>query len=233
MPHRAEQAAAYVLHSRPYRETSLLVDLFTLEYGRISVVARGARRSGSVRRFALQPFQPIHVNWTGRHELKNLSHAEVPQVMAPPQGKSLLCGLYANELLQRLLQPADPHPRLYLYYTYLLRELVSSEDLEGALRTFERQLLESLGYGLALSQCEAQTFYHYDPKRGFYPATDASKTSSPAYLGAWLLAMAEDRYDQVEVKRASKRLMRDALSFLLGDKPLKSRELFMNTRRTA
>lgn len=229
MSQRAEQAAAFVLHSRPYRETSLLVDLFTLEYGRISVVARGARRSGSSRRFTLQPFQPLHVSWTGRHDLKNLTHAEVPQVMAQPQGKALLCGLYANELLQRLLQPADPHPRLYLYYTYLLRELIQPDDLEGALRTFERQLLNRLGYALELSSCNAHQYYVFDPRHGGMQLTDQQS----GYLGAWLHSIAEDNYDDADVRRAAKRLMREALAVLLGDKPLKSRELFMNTRRTA
>ncbi|WP_151669542.1 DNA repair protein RecO [Nitrincola schmidtii] len=229
MSQRAEQAAAFVLHSRPYRETSLLVDLFTLEHGRISVVARGARRSGSSRRFTLQPFQPLHVSWTGRHDLKNLSQAEVPQVMAQPQGKALLCGLYANELLQRLLQPADPHPRLYLYYTYLLRELTQSDDLEGALRTFERQLLISLGYALELSSCDAHHYYVFNPRHGGMQLTD----QQGGYLGAWLHSIAEDQYDDPDVRRAAKRLMREALAVLLGDKPLKSRELFMNTRRTA
>lgn len=228
MPPRAEQAAAYVLHTRPYRETSLLVDLFTLEQGRVSVVAKGARRSGSSRRFMLQPFQPLHVSFSGRHELKNLTQAEVPQVMAPPQGKALLCGLYANELLQRLLQPADPHPRLYLYYTYLLRELLSSTDLEGALRTFERQVLESLGYGLALSNCHANLTYRYDVKKGLVPSSDITS----GYQGSWLISIAEDCYDDPSVRRAAKRLMREALAPLLGEKPLKSRELFMKSRRT-
>lgn len=229
MSQRAEQAAAFVLHTRPYRETSLLVDLFTLEQGRISVVARGARRSGSSRRFTLQPFQALHVSWSGRHELKNLTQAEVPQVMAPPQGNALLCGLYANELLQRLLPPADPHPRLYLYYTYLLRELLQPDDLEGALRTFERQLLESLGYGLMLATCHASHYYRFDPELGLL--TDIEHPDN--YPGHWLLAIAEDRYDQPEVRRAAKRLMREALSVLLGGKPLKSRELFMKTRRSS
>lgn len=229
MYQHAEQAAAFVLHTRPYRETSLLVDLFTLEQGRIAVVAKGARRSGSSRRFTLQPFQPLHVSWTGRHELKNLSQAEVPQVMAQPQGNALLCGLYANELLQRLLQPADPHPRLYLYYTYLLRELLQPTDLEGALRTFERQLLESLGYGLALSACQTPLFYVYDAKKGLVQSVN----QRTGYLGAWLQSIAEDRYDDPNVRRAAKRLMREAFASLLGDKPLKSRELFMKSRRTA
>lgn len=229
MPQHAEQAAAFVLHSRPYRETSLLVDLFTLEYGRISVVARGARRSGSARRFTLQPFQSLHVSWSGRHELKNLSQAEVPQVMSQPVGKALLCGLYANELLQRLLQPADPHPRLYLYYTYLIRELQQSTDLEGALRTFERQLLENMGYGIALGHCLPGRYYQHDTQRGVIEVM----TDKGSYTGECLLAIAEDHYELAEVRRAAKRLMREALAPLLGVNPLKSRELFMKTRRTA
>ncbi|KGK43332.1 DNA repair protein RecO [Nitrincola sp. A-D6] len=229
MSQHAEQAAAFVLHSRPYRETSLLVDLFTLEHGRISVVARGARRSGSARRFTLQPFQALHVSWAGRHELKNLSQAEVPQVMAPLVGKALLCGLYANELLQRLLQPADPHPRLYLYYTYLIQELQQSADLEGALRTFERQLLENLGYGIGFSHCHPGCYYQYDTQQGMIEVT----ADRGCYTGTDLLAIAEDRYETVDVRRAAKRLMREALAPLLGVKPLKSRELFIKTRRTA
>lgn len=229
MPQHAEQAAAFVLHSRPYRETSLLVDLFTLEYGRISVVARGARRSGSARRFTLQPFQALHVSWSGRHELKNLSQAEVPQVMASPVGNALLCGLYANELLQRLLQPADPHPHLYLYYTYLVHELQQAVDLEGALRTFERQLLEDLGYGVALSHCLPGRYYQYDSQQGMIEV----RGDNSSYTGESLLAIADDCYELADVRRAAKRLMREALAPLLGAKPLKSRELFMKTRRTA
>ena len=229
MSQHAEQAAAFVLHSRPYRETSLLVDFFTLEQGRISVVARGARRSGSARRFTLQPFQSLHVSWSGRHELKNLNQAEVPQVMAPLVGKALLCGLYANELLQRLLQPADPHPRLYLYYTYLIQELQQSVDLEGALRTFERQLLENMGYGIALGHCLPGRYYQYDIQQGMIEVI----ADRGSYTGECLLAIAEDRYKDVNVRRAAKRLMREALTPLLGTKPLKSRELFMKTRRTA
>ncbi len=228
MAHRAEQAAAYVLHTRPYRETSLLVDLFTLEYGRVSVVARGAKRSSSSRRFTLQPFQPVHVSWTGRHELKNLSHSEVPQVVPQPQGKALLCGLYANELLLRLLQPADPHPKLYLYYTYLLTELLQCNDLEGALRTFEKQLLQSLGYAIDFTSCHADHYYQFNA----YDGGLHQAQSGQGYLGAWLLSIAEDQYDDLDVRRAAKQLMREAFAVLLGDRPLKSRELFLKTRRT-
>ena len=93
MAQRVDASAAYVLHSRPYRETSLLVDLFTLEQGKISAVARGARRAGSRMRATLQPFQSLHMGWQGRSELKNLSQAETSEIQPPLQGRALLCGL--------------------------------------------------------------------------------------------------------------------------------------------
>ncbi|RAU17772.1 DNA repair protein RecO [Nitrincola tibetensis] len=229
MQHRVEQAAAYVLHTRPYRETSLLVDLFSLEYGRLSLVANGARRPGSKRRHHLQPFQAVQVSWRGRHELKTLQSSEVPSVFMPLTGTALLCGLYVNELLQRLLSPAEPCPRLYLYYAYLLNELQLQQDIEGALRTFERQLLETIGYGIAFDAIQADISYTFDPNMGFTPV----ENDLGAYLGSYLLEIAEDRYENLIVRRIAKRLMREALSAVLGDKPLKSRELFLNYGRSA
>jgi len=141
MSQRVEASAGYVLHSRPYRETSLLVDFLTLEQGRISAVARGARRPRARLRSTLQPFQTLQLGWQGRQELKTLGTVEAVEISPPLSGRALLCGLYVNELLQRLLQPGEPCPRLFLYYRYVLNELLEGRDLEGALRTFERQLL--------------------------------------------------------------------------------------------
>lgn len=226
---RVEQTAAYVLHSRPYRETSLLVDLFSLEHGRVRAVARGARRAGSRRRHQLQPFQPLQVSWQGRHELRNLVASEPVAVTPPPQGKALLCALYVNELLQRLLEPHDPMPRLYLYYTYLLSALQQSAEIEGALRTFERQLLEDLGYGIDFASVSPGGGYRYDPEQGLVRALSAQAD----YAGDILLAIAAGDYQQPDVRSSAKRLMRQALTPLLGDRPLKSRELFRTARRTA
>lgn len=225
MSQRVDAAAAYVLHTRPYRETSLLVDLLTLEQGRVSLVARGARKPGSRLRATLQPFQSLQVGWQGRGELKTLRTAEPVESLLMLQGRSLLCGLYLNELLQRLLRPMDPHPRLFVYYRYALNELRQGQDLEGALRTFERQLLEQLGFGLEMSALQPGQSYRLDPERGLVPGTGPE-----TYLAEHLQAIAEDRYDDPAVRRSAKRLMRNRLTPLLGDRPLRSRELFLKRK---
>ncbi|UTW11808.1 DNA repair protein RecO [Marinobacterium rhizophilum] len=227
MDYRLDGQAAYVLHARPYRDTSLLVDCFTLEYGKVSLVARGARRPGSRSRASIQCFVPLQLSWSGRSELKTLSQAEA---VAPPvflQGRALLCGLYLNELLQRLLQPVDPHPQLYVYYQYALNELLLGQDIEGALRTFERRLLSEVGYALELSGLDAQALYLLQPQGGFQPVVlNPSTERQRCFGGQQLLAIGEDDYSDPRTRRAAKRLMRLALDQLLGGKALRSRELF-------
>nr|WP_067289517.1 DNA repair protein RecO [Marinobacterium profundum] len=227
MDYRVDGQAAYVLHARPYRDTSLLVDCFTLEHGKISLVARGARRPGSRSRSSIQAFVPLQLSWSGRSELKTLGQAEA---VAPPvflQGRALLCGLYLNELLQRLLQPIDPHPRLYVYYQYALTELLSGQDIEGALRTFERHLLSEIGYALELRDLDAHTLYFLRPEGGLRPVTAPREIDRPrCFGGLQLLAIGEDDYSEPQTKRAAKRLMRLALDQMLGGKVLRSRELF-------
>lgn len=234
MDYRQDGQAAYVLHTRPYRDTSLLVDCFTLEHGKVSLVARGARRPGSRLRASIQPFVPLQLSWQGRQELKTLSLAEA---VAPPlflQGRALLCGLYVNELLQRLLQPLDPHPRLYVYYQYVLNELVSGEDIEGALRTFEHQLLSETGYAPDLSGLDASKVYLLDAEDGLGPVATVPAGAAPrCFHGGHLQAVSQDDYSDPAVRRAAKRLMRLLIEQLLGGKALHSRELFQRTRPAA
>lgn len=225
MSQRVDAAAAYVLHSRPYRETSLLVDLLTLEYGKVSVVARGARKPGSRLRSTLQPFQSLQVSWQGRTDLKTLRSAEPVESLLMLQGKALLCGLYLNELLQRLLRPLDPHPRLFVYFRYALNELRLGQDLEGALRTFERQLLEQLGFALDTRALRPGSSYRLDADRGLVVCNRLD-----AYPAEHLQAIEQDLYDDPAVRRSAKRLMRHRLTPLLGDKPLRSRELFLKRK---
>lgn len=222
MQQQDQQHAAFVLHSRPYRETSLLVDLFVAEHGRVSVVARGARRPGSSLRQALQPFNQLAIRFRGRDELKTLLGAETAEHLPALQGRSLLCGLYANELLQRLLQPLEAMPRLFLFYRYLLNELIAANDLEGALRTFEHQLLKELGVWDDLNQF-SEPYYLYSEEMGWRALHEPQPRS---YTQAWLREIEADRYTDDNVRKAAKHLMRLKLNQLLGDKPLRSRALF-------
>jgi len=217
-----EQHAAFVLHTRPYRESSLLVDLFVVNHGRLTVVARGGRRPGSSLRQALQPFKQLSIRFKGREELKTLLAAEISEYLPALKGRALLCGLYANELLQRLLHPLEPMPRLFLFYRYLLNELISEQDLEGALRTFEHHLLRELGVWEDLNQL-TEPQYQFSQTDAWQPALNRV---GPVYQLDWLRDIEADRYTDPNVRKAAKHLMRIKLNILLGDKPLRSRALF-------
>ncbi|MGB0663900.1 MAG: DNA repair protein RecO [Pontibacterium sp.] len=226
MKYRVERQAGYVIHTRPYRDTSMLVDFFTIEHGRVSAVVRGARRPNAKLRAFLQPFTPLVLSWQGRGELKTiitLESADQPLMLV---GHSLMCGLYLNELLQRLLPIAEGFPKLYVYYQYALNALKAEDDVELALRAFELKLLSELGYGLALAELDAHSSYQLSPKGELTRIHSQPYTGVPVLQGAWLLAIAEDQYQDPQVRKVAKYLTRTLLALRLGDKPLKSRELF-------
>ncbi len=237
---------AWVLHTRPYKESSLIADLLTQDYGRISVVANGARGSatkkGKPRRGQLlQPFASLYVSWSGKTELKTLKSLEQRQVISLT-GTRLFSGLYANEILQRLLpvwQSVDGLPALY---QWLLEHLSSDVCLESVLRLFEKRLLECLGYGLPLGfeagsgqPLHPDSYYRYDPENGFWTLgysghhtqSGQSGVRKPrnSFSGAVLLALADNEVAEQGLPEL-KSLMRLALAPLLGDKPLRSRSLF-------
>lgn len=227
MATRVDPQAAYVLHSRPYRDTSLIVDFFTLEHGKVSAVVQGARRPGSKFRASVQPFVPIQLAWRGRHDLKTIIQAEPVAAMLFLQGDALLCGLYVNELVQRLLQPFAAHPQLYVYYQYVLNELLEGQDIEGALRTFEHRLLVELGVMPDLAHKIPSHIYVYEPQQGFIAQSVVTeKQKKYCFLGSQLSAIANDDYSELSVKNAAKRLMRILIDHALEGKPLRSRELF-------
>ncbi|MDX2423355.1 MAG: DNA repair protein RecO [Amphritea sp.] len=231
MSYQVEAQAAYVLHTRPYRETSLLVDLFTLEQGKVSVVVKGARSPRSRMRAMMQPFTPLQINLRGRHELKTLLQAEAVAAPVFLKGDALICGLYVNELLERLLQPSDPHPHLYVFYQYVLNELLAATDIELALRTFEQQLLQQLGYQFDVQECKPETIYRYESARGFVSVSQLSDALRPfCFSGDQLIGIVAEQYHRPEIRRAAKRLMRLALETQLGNRPLRSRELLQGYR---
>jgi DNA repair protein RecO (recombination protein O) len=227
----------YVLHYRLYRDTSLLVDLFTQDHGRITAVAKGARGNRSRLKGFLQPFVPLLTSWVGKTELVTLTHAEASEPPPHLKGDGILSGFYLNEVLLRVLERHDAYSRLYQCYHETLLALQNDPIERGKLRYFEKHLLIELGYGIELSK-EAYThspilsdqYYYFDPQQGLTKSTNSHfvEQSNHHYLGEHLLAIHKDDFSNPEVLRESKRLLKTALTPLLGSKPLKSRELFMD-----
>lgn len=231
----------YVLHRRPYRDSSLLLDVFTPEFGRVGLVARGARQAKSRSQALLQSFHPLLVSWSGNGELANLNAVESAAAAHWLTGPALMSGLYLNELLARLLHRFDPHPELYSSYETALAALVrASQDragvaLEPVLRIFEKRLLAELGYGLVLEYeadtgrpVEAGQVYAYHLGEGPVRWSDEAAAQANALLirGAGLLDLAREDLADAGSLREAKRLMRAALAAHLGNKPLASRRLF-------
>lgn len=238
---RIELQPAYVLHTRPYRETSLLLDLLTLDYGRLGAVARGVRRGKSRRRPLLNPFVPLLVSLAGRSSLKTLTGLEPDGPPRQLSGVALYSGFYLNELLVRLLEEQDAAPVLFDDYRRAVAALAghrAEESPEPLLREFEWRLMEALGYGVSFSR-EALTgeplraggIYRYDPEAGFV-ATSADAAGTESLLaGADLLACAVGDWSDPRTLATAKRLNRQMLRPLLGDRPLKSRAFFRTRGR--
>jgi DNA repair protein RecO (recombination protein O) len=224
---------AYVLHSYPFRETSLIVEVFTRDAGRVGVVARGARRPRSALRGTLLAFQPLLLSWSGKAELKTLHKAEWQGGYTPLRGLSLICGFYLNELLLRLLPRDDPHDRLFAVYEQTLRALATAIDRAPILRRFEQALLRELGYALTLDRdaesgaaIAADRRYVYVVERGPVPAAAAGALQNGVeLLGRTLIDMHADDYSSTLTQQQSKVLMRMLINHYLGSQVLHTRQL--------
>lgn len=238
--HRIDLTPVYVLHTRPFRSTSLIVELFSKNYGRVAVVARSARGPQSRYHGQLQLFTPMLASWSGLHELKMLGTIELNGMPLQLNQNPLFCGFYFNELLMRLLHKEDPHPALFDLYHDCLCQLEKNVSGSGSgkkniavtLRRFEKKLLDDLGYGLPLTfdaktreKIQANAYYQFIPNQGFF-LCDSMQDSQTYFLGADLINIATEKFDAEPVLIAAKKLMRYSLAFLLGNKPLNSRELF-------
>lgn len=232
---RVDLQPAYVIHRRPYRDSSVLLDIFTAEYGRISLVARGARRQSRKGSSAalLQPFIPLLVSFSGRLELKTLVATESAQRMPALNGDRLFSGMYMNELLVRLLHRNDAHPTLFASYSEALKALGGVTLVDTVLRRFELTLLEELGYRLEFEvdsasgqRIQESQWYRYDPGLGLVACGDVTDSLNTAFSGAQLLAMASGEFGGL-ARLPAKRLLREALAVHLGGEPLRSRELFL------
>jgi DNA repair protein RecO (recombination protein O) len=235
-PERHDDEPAFVLHSYPYRETSLIVEAFTAAHGRVAVIARGAKRPRSELRGVLQAFQPLFLSYSGGGELKTLARAEWRGGLPLLGGSALLCGFYLNELLLKLLPREDAHPALYASYEAALHELAEGEPQSALLRRFELDLLAQLGYALMLTH-EADTGAAIDPSARYHYAFDRGprrvaglRVEEPRRAvrlvrGATLIALAERRFDEADIAAEAKRLMRDVLDHYLEQRGIESRRV--------
>ena len=224
----------FVLHRRPYSESSLILDVFSEEYGRLTLMSKGARSKRSNLKGALQPFTPLLLKWSGKGAMKTLRQAEPISLGLPLTGISLYSALYVNELIGRVLLQEVPMPGLFHDYLFALTELAQAENPEPALRRFELALLAAMGYGVDFLHCagsgepiDPNMTYRYREQKGFIASV---RRDNLTFLGDELIAISERRFLTKEQLQAAKRFTRIALKPYLGGKPLKSRELFVQMR---
>ena len=227
-----ENQQVYVLHTYPFKETSLIVEIFSKEFGRISLIAKGARRPKSALRGMLQSFQALEASWSGIGELKTLHGIEWCDQYLSMEGNSLICGFYLNELLLRLLPKEDKYESLFIFYHSTMENLSQGIDIGVTLRKFELKLLLELGYEVVLkvdansNEIKPDKTYYYEAEQGALEKFRTEK--SIKVVGQTLIDMGNDNFDSVTTELQSKNLMRFLINYYLGDKPLNSKQLFLN-----
>lgn len=229
---RINNEPGFILHTYPFKETSVVAEVFTRSHGRTALIARGARRPTSALRGLMQPFTPLLLSWFGKSELKTLHAAEWQGGLTAPQGRALMCGFYLNELLLRLLARGDAHELLYDRYADTLDQLAGEArgtDYERILRHFEKNLLSEIGYGATFdvdadsgAPIEAGVRYVFQPERG---ALRASGQPGCPVSGQTLIDLAACRFEQPATLVEAKTLMRTLINHTLGAKPLYTRQL--------
>lgn len=231
---RVDLHPAFILHTRPFSDSSLLLEIFTLEYGRISALAKGVRGKPTRFKAGLQAFSPLLISWAGKNELKTITAVENNGPSLNLFGEALFVGFYLNELLMHLLHRFDPHPELFYHYHSALSDLQNPSAIlqQKALRIFEKQLLQQLGYGISFdlesvtgTKIQQEHWYWFESEKGFIKCNGINSIRHK-YSGRQLLAIAENDFSDPAVLMTAKKLMRLAFSRLLGNIELKSRELF-------
>ena len=228
---RQDQQAAFVLHTYPFRETSLIVEAFSRDHGRVALVARGARRPKSAVRGVLLSFQPLLLSWSGKRELRTLTRVEWQGNPAPLKGQALICGFYLNELLLKLTLRDDPHEQLYSAYESTLAALAGGAGQAAVLRQFEMALLRELGYAVILDRdvgrdepVAREREYVYVIERGPVSA-DARPGNGVELSGQTLIDMQSGIFTSSATQQQSKALMRTLINHYLGNQVLHTRQL--------
>ena len=236
MSKRVHQQDAWILHHRPFRDSSQILDVLTRDHGRIAVVARGSRGARSKLTGVLRPFMPLRVSWVAKTDLGTLTGAEAAGAPTALSGDALLSAFYVNELLLNFLLRHDPQPEIFELYGAVLESLGSTGSVAASLRSFELELLGLLGYAVNLDQ-EAASHEDLDPERHYdyrieQGPVPVERSDGPlVFRGATLRAIAAQDFDDAEVLRAAGRLLRQVVAHHLGGRELQSRKVLLELHR--
>ncbi len=233
---RVQQQSGYILHHRPFRDSSQILDIVTLDYGKVALVARGSRGSKSRLAGVLRPFLPLRVSWVAKSDLGTLTGAEAAGPPAGMVGDAMLSAYYVNELLLHFLHRYDPQPEIFKLYEEVINRLVSTDNVAACLRSFELEFLSLLGYAVNLNHefanhdpLDAERNYEYRMEQGPVPV---ERSKGPlVFKGMVLSGIAEQRFDDPDILRAANRLLREIIAFHLGGKELNSRKVLMEVHR--
>lgn len=237
---RVDHQPSFILHATPWRETSLIVEVLTRDFGRMALVARGAKRPTSQFRGLLSPFAPVALSWSGRGDIKTLIRAEWVGGLAPLRGDGLLSAFYLNELMVRLLARGDPHAALFAAYSEALQALAEAHNgtLEATLRGFELDLLRETGWLPPLDHTHsgepvlAEKSYRFDPREGVQPLQHAVQSDDVWVVrGAALQALSARHWPDTTLATECRRLLRTLIAFHLEGRPLNTRRIFQDLRR--
>lgn len=233
---RVQQQPGYILHHRPFRDSSQILDVFTRDHGKIAVVARGSRGSRSRLAGVLRPFLPLRVSWVAKSDLGTLTGAEAAGAPSGVVGDAMLAAYYVNELLLHFLHRFDPQPEIFALYEETIAALVGTTEVAPPLRSFEFEFLSLLGYAVNLDHefgsrepLDVELNYEYRMEQGLVRVERNS--GRLVFSGKTLCGIAAQRFEDAEVLLAANRLMRDIIAFNLGGKELKSRKVLMEVHR--
>ncbi len=236
MSQRVHQQPAYVLHQRPFRDSSQILDVLSADHGKLSLVARGSRTAKSRLAGLLRPFQPLKLSWSMKSDLGTLTGAEIHGRIQSLVGDTLMAGYYLNELMLNLLHRHDPQPEVFSAYEQTLEAMARGHDVAACLRHFEIELLRLLGYAMNLetdavgdAPLDPVQHYEYRPAQGAVPVQ--REEGAAVFSGAELLAIGRESFDDEAVLREAGRLLRHVIHYHLDGRELKTRKVLKDLHR--
>lgn len=234
---RVQNQPAWLLHHRPFQDSSRILDILSRDHGRLSLVARGSRSAKSKLKGVLRPFLPLQLSWVIRSDLGTLTGAEMNGAPISLKGDALLSAYYVNELLLNLLHRHDPQPEIFAAYHATISSLKGQEHVAVALRRFELELLRLLGYAINLDHdtesgdaLDPERQYEYRVERG--PVQVDNRNGPMVFTGAALIAVAREEFSNATVRKDAGRLLRQVIAWHLDGKELKSRKVMKELRRS-